>query len=472
MSNEPFDVIFAGNFLTTLVAALGLAQAGKKVCVVNPVPSWGGHFSRLTVGGLTFDPGAVSHEFSTFNAAGATDPLDYDSRRRSDVGRFIGLIESFTRGQIELARMPPPQTVYGGELHPDIVMSNRLELLQHPVLKGRARSELDHLAQFMRPELHVRHKKASPLFIERSYYEVSIENHGATLHAALFEPMFYKMSGISSTRLLALYHRIAWLPLYYPETLRSQYSDTPQQLQDTYFCYPRAGHIGALGEALVNGMHAAGVTIVRDAIAALEDTPSHRTLVLKDGRRLQAPLLAWSLAHDQLVGAVTGEPPNPFERWSATLVFMTVPRRHLRRTFGVLYNPDDRTLFYRAANQTENAQLDDDDARIVVEVNPDHAKANGRTDDEQIIAAVREDFVHLGIVDDPTHLTVVGARTLRNVLLLPSRENWRLLERERDILLDRYPRAVFTRNVEAFFTDTLNDQIIKGLKLAEQFKHG
>jgi hypothetical protein len=106
----------------------------------------------------------------------------------------------------------------------------------------------------------------------------------------------------------------------------------------------------------------------------------------------------------------------------------------------------------------------------VIEVNPDYSRAQGLGDDEGIAARVRADLASLGIVERPQHVKVVGIRTLQNVLLLPSRENWRLLERERDVLLDRYPSVVFTRNVEAFFTDTLNDQIIKGLKLVEQFK--
>ena len=470
MSTECFDVLLAGNYLTTLVAAGVIAQAGKRVCVVNPVPSWGGHFTRLTVDGINFDPGAVSHEFTAFNAEGAKDPLSYDSRRRSDVGRFIGLIEEFTRSQLELVRMREPQMVYGGQLLPDLIMSNQFAAVHHPVLAGRVREEQELVARSAESVLHPRHKKTSPLFIERSYYEASETKHGATLHAAVFEPMFYKMSGVSTTQLLALYHRIAWLPLYYPETVRSQFGPTPQRLQDTFFCYPRAGYIGAFGEALVRRMQETGVTIIRDPISSLESQPGKAAIVLKDGRRLESSHVAWSLAHDQLLTAATGGPASPLKRWSATLVFVTIPRRQLTKSFSVLYAPDDRILFYRACNQTDSAGLEEDPVRIVIEVNPDYASAQWLDDEGKVEARVRDDFASLGIVGDPQHVRVVGTKALKNVILLPSRENWTLLEQERDVLLDRYPGVVFTRNVEAFFTDTLNDQIIKGLKLGEQFK--
>jgi len=67
MNANRFDVVLAGNYLTTLVAALGLARAGQRVCVINPIPAWGGHFTRMTVAGITFDPGAVMHEFSAYD---------------------------------------------------------------------------------------------------------------------------------------------------------------------------------------------------------------------------------------------------------------------------------------------------------------------------------------------------------------------------------------------------------------------
>ena len=40
-----FEVILAGNQLTTLVAGVELARAGRRVCLVNPTPTWGGHFT-------------------------------------------------------------------------------------------------------------------------------------------------------------------------------------------------------------------------------------------------------------------------------------------------------------------------------------------------------------------------------------------------------------------------------------------
>jgi hypothetical protein len=470
MNKKGFDAIFAGNYLTSLVAALGLARAGKRVCVVNPLPGWGGHFTRMTVAGIKFDPGAISHEFTVYSDEQLSNPMQFDSRRRNDVARFNRHIEEFTRANIELNRTTLPDTVYGGKFFPDVITSNRLDILQHPVLAARIAAEQEFLAGSIENDLHPRDKKSNPAYVRKSYYDASVKNHGATLHSAIFEPIFHKMSGVSTTRLLALYHRIAWLPIYYPETLRSQFQAQPQKLPETSFCYPKAGYIGVLGETLVQHLHDAGVTIVRDPVESIDDKPDCTALVMKGGRRLEAPHVAWSLAHDQIVSSITGAPPNKFERWSAMLVFALVPKRLLSKDFSVLYVPDDSIVFYRACNQSSSAGMDEEQVRIVVEVNPEFAAAQGLASEADVLQRVKRDLASLGIVGDPEHFNIVGSRVMRNVLLLPSQENWQLLEMERDILLEAYPRVQFTRNVEAFFTDTLNDQIIKGMKLVEQFR--
>jgi hypothetical protein len=471
MSYLNFDFIFAGNYITTLVGALEIAKTGKKVCVVNPVPTWGGHFSKINVNGLNFDPGAVSHEFTTFNDEGIKDPLTYNPARRNDVGRFIKLVEAYTQSHIEVVKMHTPCTVYDQKLYPDLIMINRFEVLQHPGLKERIKGELSTHALSHQHEWHPIHKKTSNQFYEHNYYEISVATHGATLHSELFEPFFFKMSNLSSTRLLALYHRIAWLPLYYPETILSQFGNNPQVLNETYYCYPKAGHIGVFAETLVQKLEAAGVTILRDGITSVADTPGKTTIHLKNNTQLTAPKVIWSLAHDQLITSATGKEPNQFERWSATLAFITIPTKEIIKPFSVLYSPDDKILFYRASNLTNSSQSDEENSRFVVEYNPDYLKGFEITTDEAIAERVRTDFMLLGIITDPAHIQVAGIKTLKNVLLLPSKENKHLLENERDILYEHYPNILFTRNTDAFFTDTLNDQIIKGLKIAAQFSN-
>ncbi|HMP86604.1 MAG TPA: hypothetical protein PKE63_04960, partial [Lacibacter sp.] len=348
MSHHSFDFIIAGNYLTSMIAALELARSGKKVCLLNPTPTWGGHFTKIMVNGHAYDPGAISHEFTAFNETNLRDPLQYTPVMRNDWGRFAGLIEDYTRSHIELVKMQTPQTVYNEHMYDDIIMTNRLDVLQAPQLKGRIAGETAFILQQEVHPYHARNKKNNPDFLTKSYYEVSLLNHGATLHSGLFEPYFHKMSNLSTTRLIARYHRIGWLPLYYPETIHSQFTDKPQQLSDTHFCYPKAGYIAVFAETLLQRIEEAGVVISREPIEQVKDEPGTTTVYTKDGQRYNAPKLIWSLTHDQLISQVTGQPPHAFERWSASLAFLTIPVQQIKKDFSVLWSPDDRTLFYRA----------------------------------------------------------------------------------------------------------------------------
>lgn len=470
MARTDFDLVLAGNYLTTLIAALELTRSGKKICVVNPLPAWGGHFTKINIDGINFDPGAVSHEFTAFSDTGIQDPLLYTPIVRNDWGRFTRLIEDYTKSHIDLVKMKLPCTVFNGQLYPDIIMTNKLDVLQHPVLKGNIKAEAEFISHQPENGLHAKNKTTSSLFLERSYYEASLANHGAALHSALFEPYFQKMSNLSTTRLIARYHRIGWLPLYYPQTILSQFSEKPQTFHETYFSYPKAGYIGIFGETLFRKLEEAGATIVREKIASVQDTENKTTVTLVNGENITTPKLIWSLSHDQLITSATGKPANVFERWSAILVFLSIPRKSLLKDFSVLWSPDNSTLFYRVTNQTDSAGLDELNARIVVELNPDFLALHGLTEEADITKRVQQDFCSLGFVSAPGTITVAGFKNLKNVLLLPSRENWQLLENERDILYENYPNVLFTRNTESFFTDTMNDQIIKGLKIAAQFK--
>jgi hypothetical protein len=470
MNSNKFDFVIAGNYLTSMIAALELAKAGHKIALLNPTPTWGGHFTKIMVNGIPFDPGAISHEFTAFNHTGSNNPLEYSAAMRNDWGRFTGLIEEYTRSHIELVKMQTPQTVYNEQLYDDIIMTNKLDVIQHPVLKGRIKAETELLLKNQDAAFHARNKKTDDAFLTKSYYEVSLRNHGATLHSALFEPYFHKMSNLSTTRLIARFHRIGWLPLYYPETIHSQYTEQPQVLNDTYFCYPKAGYIAIFAETLLKRIEEAGVVICREKIDRVEDTNGQTTVVTQDGPSFTTPKLIWSLSHDALISAFTGKAPNVFERWSASLLFVTIPSHFIQKNFSVLWSPDDRTLFYRACNQSNSAGEDTNEQRITIEMNPDYLNTHGFSDDEAIISKIKQDFCTLGIVHDAKHIQVQGFKTLRNVLLLPSIENWKLLEQERDLLYEHYPSVHFTRNTDAFYTDTLNDQIIKGLKIAKEYQ--
>lgn len=466
MTNICFDFLFAGNNLTTLTAALELSKKGKKVGLINPLPSWGGHFSSIELNGIKFDPGSVSHELTSYNNTNQLNPADYNPANRNDWGRFTSLIDSYTRSHLVLKRIDPPQTVYEGVFYRDIIMGNHLDILHHSSVSQQIKAELEMLQVIEPADAHARHKNVSALYESSSYNDLSALNHGPTLHRSLFDAFFRKLTDCSSDRLIAKYHRVAWLPFYYPETLLSHFTDTPQPLPATDFHYPQKGYIGILGTTLVEKLLQLKVSFFRESIQWVGMENGVPEVLLSSGNRIKGHALIWSLSHRQLIEASGEKIEAGYDTAALILVFLTISPPRLLKSFSSLFVPDPSVIFYRVTNQTRCAGLEEQEERIVVELNADRVKRLQLGDRHQMILRLQQDFVALGIVADINDLNIRGVKSMRQGLMLPTVENYAKLEKEREVLMEYYPKVHFTKNVDAFFADTLNDQLMKGLKIA------
>lgn len=176
------------------------------------------HFLPVKHFGVNFDRGMCLFEFSALREPEAT--------------RFP-LIGDFCRQHCEFVRVPTPQVLYqeplpyqGIRYLPDYFISNQTKAWQfahhapktslHPSRKAEFTNDID-------------------------YEIVSLINHGSGLHANL-EQFCQKVCGLSTSQIVAKYHRAVWLPMYWSETLGT---DWP-----TEFFYPKAGYAGALAERL------------------------------------------------------------------------------------------------------------------------------------------------------------------------------------------------------------------------------
>ena len=88
--------------------------------------------------------------------------------------------------------------------------------------------------------------------MELDYETAEFYNHGLTLHNLLISSIARKVTGARDNEFLARRYRVAWTPLFYPESLRSQLSDSPQCLNAIVFSFPTEGDAGALPRAIMN----------------------------------------------------------------------------------------------------------------------------------------------------------------------------------------------------------------------------
>jgi hypothetical protein len=86
---------------------------------------------------------------------------------------------------------------------------------------------------------------------DRTLADASEANHGATFHARLIEPLAEKFVPGGSETILAAWRRKAWLPLFWPRTVREAFAgEAPAFQPRRTFHELEPGGVGALIEAL------------------------------------------------------------------------------------------------------------------------------------------------------------------------------------------------------------------------------
>ena len=166
------------------------------------------HFKPVEHFGYKFDRGMILYEF--------------DALREPEKTRFPKIGE-WVKARVDMVEIPTPKMLWNGRLCPDLYIANQLDAV---------------------PEGLGDDAMAVPGWgDDATLEEVSVIGHGEAFHDTFIEPMCQKITGLDSSRVLARLHRAAWLPLYWPETLKARASiKTP-------FWYPKAGFAGVFDTA-------------------------------------------------------------------------------------------------------------------------------------------------------------------------------------------------------------------------------
>ena len=370
-----FSIVLVGNALSLMVAATRLARNGAEIAIVNPTKNWGGHFSTFMANGVPFDPGMVLYEFTSFNSeSGEADPATYNPAIRNDAGRFCANVHHFVDSYQPTHEIPTPRMYIDGDVLDDLLIANALSSLRELQFSQQCESDLRHLVH--PAALHASQKQRSEAFKHIDYESASLANHGETFHARLIEPFCRKLLNISTRDILALYHRVAWLPLFYPETLLSYLHGTPQALPPTVFSYPIGERLGELAHKLKDEIERnERITIIQERPVSVNTDARHETvLTLGNGDTIATMKVGWANTLNELLRMIGLEQrAMSYQKCSIALAFLRVPAKALLLDFSVLSVVDANFAIYRVTNQSRCAGQDTSAVAIVVELNPDYA---------------------------------------------------------------------------------------------------
>jgi len=463
------DFLVIGNNVAALVSALELGRAGKSVVLLNPSRTFGAHFSGFQIEGHRFDLGMNFFEF-TAHGEQIDDPQRYNPKIRNHVGKFVTIAAKYVSQFIPVRPVSSIEISKNGSFCEDYLISNKLSCfrkLSDP-FKNKVRQELhDIVAKRERP-LHASLKISNAeKFIAHSYAEASRANHGVFIHDNYIENFFEKVTNASSEEIPALFHRVAWGPLYYPETILLALDSESEVLPEAIFHYPETGYFASFIEALIDELklieNVKIQTLVVDEVKYRNDSWSVNDCITSRN-------MVWTGSQAALLKLLAIEADFiPLKTAEISMGFAVVDQKKLNRKFTCVSNLDLSTPIYRYTNQTEcSGNVEEGQYLLNFELNTSVARKLGFLTDDSLTKQFSDLLLKDEVILDESALHVFAIRHLGKCLPLPSEQAFRLFSDKDELLKGGFPNLVLLGGSSGFGSTSINDQIIQGISLGNQ----
>lgn len=453
--------LLIGNNLAILIGAYELARRGSQVILLTDNKKLGGHFAGMHIDGHDFDIGMVMLEKREHDAA-RPDLRTYDANTRNDWIRFGHVASSWLDEQDNLRRVPTPTCLVQGRFVPDYLIANRLDVFADVDMAGPyPLSRIDNH--------HASQKTASPVYDHLTYAEAAKINHGEALHSMFIEPYVRKSLGISSNDFLARYHRFAWVPLFYPETLNGALQGEAA-LPEYPFWTTQNGFIGQLVKNLSVWLSKqSNVTQIDQSVLSLHHDGQRWNADIGSGNTWAGERLALGLSPARTRTLLDTVPATLGQTASVTLLFALVKASEIGRAHGCLMVVDENFSTYRLTDQDTQAGLNPEWHRVVVEARTDlleqrHPDLTAETILERELRSLME------VDREKTHaVKALKCLSAADALTIPTKEFVDNMKDANTRLSDITSGAILTGNLLGYGVSSFNDQLIQGLKIAEEF---
>lgn len=449
-------VAVLGNSLGGLVLADACGALGHSVDIMAGPGPLLGPLRGVPFAGARWALGMVLLEFTSFRGPPSVDVQDYRPLVPGDSGRFTGWLRGWMEQLgLKVREVAPPDMVLEGRWLPDLLIANRLQALQGfpETLRNAVATELQQRVATPQTRLHASRKQEG--FGGATLEEVSLANHGPTLHAALMEPWSLQCTGLPTAAFSAPHHRMAWLPLFHPETLASQFTSAPQRLADTRFHHP----VGAGLEQLV-------------ALLELRVSGHAKVTVLPHwGTPGTAPHTVHCqgrcVAYDAVVYVGNGEglEGRPLlDRAAVTVVL--VEASVARADVSVVMLPGAAPGPYRVTQQSALRGMSTRNAVLSVEFNDARMAAAGPADQTTLVRTAVDTLLSLGLVARASDVVATSVLPQAASFTLPTPHNVRAAEAFQASLDARHPWMHRLGATTALTAVSLNDQVVGATRLA------
>ena len=415
----------------------------------------GGHFLGYEWEGDLFDIGMVFLEMPSGMPNVDVELKEFDGTKRFDWLRYGQTLNK----EMTLAFSPksaaPVRLFNGGMVHQDYLISDRLDILSYsslcPPLIDRKNIQ----------KLHAKFKNISDIYDDIDLSTASIFNHGRDVHENLILPFFKKITSCSPNKIMAKFHRVLWLPLYWPETICEAIQKGNTSLKQYNFFTSSEGVTAAKVKMMVEHVKSASnVEVIASEINSVKwDTEFLHLDIESQKYKIQPHCIGLGINRmSELIGL---DKPKISDTESLSVGFFTVNRRFLpEEEFSTLNVVDPEFGIYRI--NLQGICSNGEDVKLVAEANF-----------SQLISKYGSEDLNKVFVYELAHLLSIKSSafkrnrvlTAKNALVLPTFSNVSEHEKKAREISDTLLAASFTGQLLGYNLASLNDQLAQALQL-------
>jgi hypothetical protein len=447
-----YRVVVMGSQPAALVSASELQAAGEDfIWLKGPAPG-GGIFRGIHFAGRDWDAGMNLLEFTALKDSTPGELTSYSPKVRYDYVRFLPQIRAWLEKRIQIKQVPTPEMYFRGQALPDFLISNHSAFFQK--LPEEIRSEIFAFVSRVSSSnpLHARFKHENPTSFESvSYREVAYANHGVWLQQNLIEPWLEKITSGDGLQIPALFHRQAWAPLFYPETLQRFLQDPAYQLPPTIFEYPQGEGFGAWMQREEADLKDKLDTSNWKSISR---TPSGWT-IHTEHNSYECQHLAYTGDLSQFLELSGRKQGNTLRRGKLGFIGIYLNQKDLLKETSVLNVPEKDFALFRLMDQTLCAGLDSESHFILGEF------AQSVPEESEVRKIMEES----GWIREGSEIKIAGSLGPVSAFVMPEFENLRIFRNLQEEMESHFPNLIRMGSAGEMTSVSLNDQIVQGLQL-------
>ncbi|MDO5056172.1 MAG: hypothetical protein Q4E06_02445 [Lautropia sp.] len=489
-TSSPAPIVLVGHSLAVLVAATERAYRGLRTTIINPGGPLGGRFAGVQAIGRCHEAGLQLYDFGAPDTAALPRVDSYEPMRFDDVARFGGIVRRYVLSHQHTRPISAPRMWLGGKLLPDMLLGQQPGAIRHLPQSAAIHRELAIVERAVRAESRLWHPANRTAWPEEGsapadwkfttgnlvfdYDTLSQQLHGRCLHDTLFAPYARQLMHEDVGLLAVRHHARAGLPLYAPDSLLAALSGSPDASgEGARHSYPDGSSIVALCQQLVNVVrHTPTIRVLDDTVLRVRRDAQGFCLHTRQHGEIRCERLGWAQPVAQGLVAAGGPGLPEQSRYLPTMLgFIRLHADNLSDNFSVVQAASADVGLYRVTSRTGcGAPTDAGMVELMVEAHPARfAEHHGPLSDSTAqMRAMLGDLVTMGLVRPQAQPAAFEVLHQAEGRVLPTPAALAMHAEAHARLEAALPGIELLGEAAGLFADSLSDQIVQGLKAAQQ----